>query len=496
MPNGGSLERAREMEEAMLRELWWLSPVLALTVAAVAAIVLAMAVPRERQGLVGVFVAAGHLVAGGLAVWVWLDRGFMPVMEGIVRVDGLSLTLTGLVAVSGAVCVALARPGLAGTDREGEFYAVLCFASLSAVLLGMAGDAALLGLAIGALGLSTFVMTGYLRGSKRGNEASIKYYIFGTVSAATMLYGLSWWFGLAGTTSLEGIGRSLSDAPEGAVVGSTALVLFGLGYKAALVPFHFWTPDVYDGAPLAVAAYLSVLPKLAGLVALARVLPLALPEDAAGWTTVIAVLAAATMTVGNVAALPQRNVVRLLAYSSIAQSGYLLMGVAALEGSDQGLPALVYYALAYAAMNLAAFAVVLAVQRERHSVDLEAFRGLGRTHPWWTAALVVSFLSLLGLPPLAGFVGKLELFTAAIDADQAWLAVVAVVNSVISLYYYLRVVAPAVLDAPAEPTRADAAAAAPLLSAVLVLTASATVAFGLAAEPLLNLAERATMLGG
>lgn len=496
MPNGGSLERAREMEEAMLRELWWLSPVLALVVTAVVAIVLAMAVPRDRQGRVGAFVAAGHVAAGAFAVWVWLDRGFMPVMEGIVRVDGLSLTLTGLIAVSGAVCVALARPGLAGTDREGEFYAVLCFASLSAVLLGMAGDAALLGLAIGALGLSTFVMTGYLRGSKRGNEASIKYYIFGTVSAATMLYGLSWWFGLAGTTSLEGIGRALGDAPEAAVVGSTALVVFGLGYKAALVPFHFWTPDAYDGAPLAVAAYLSVLPKLAGLVALARVLPLALPGDAAGWTTVMAVLAAATMTVGNVAALPQRNVVRLLAYSSIAQSGYLLMGVAALEGSDQGLPALVYYALAYAAMNLAAFAVVLAVQRERQSVDLEAFRGLGRTHPWWTAALVVSFLSLLGLPPLAGFVGKLELFTAAIDADQAWLAVVAVVNSVISLYYYLRVVAPAVLDAPAEPARADAAPAAPLLSAVLVLTASATVAFGLAAEPLLSLAERATALGG
>ena len=255
MPNGGSLERAREMEEAMLRELWWLSPVLALALTAVVAIVLAMTVPRDRQGRVGAFVAAGHVAAGAFAVWVWLDRGFMPVMEGIVRVDGLSLTLTGLIAVSGAVCVALARPGLAGTDREGELYAVLCFASLSAVLLGMAGDAALLGLAIGALGLSTFVMTGYLRGSKRGNEASIKYYIFGTVSAATMLYGLSWWFGLAGTTSLEGIGRALGDAPEAAVVGSTALVVFGLGYKAALVPFHFWTPDAYDGAPLAVAAY-------------------------------------------------------------------------------------------------------------------------------------------------------------------------------------------------------------------------------------------------
>ncbi|MGH2945984.1 MAG: NADH-quinone oxidoreductase subunit N [Solirubrobacteraceae bacterium] len=493
MPNGGTFEQAKQMEETMLRELGWLLPVLGLTFAAVAAVVLAMVVPRHRQGLVGAWVAGAHLAAAALAVVVWLDRGFKAVMEGMLMVDGLSLTLAALIGVAGALCVALARPVLAGTDREGEFYAVLTFASLSAVLLGMAGDAALLGLAIGALGLATFVMTGYLRGSRRGNEASIKYYIFGTVSGAAMLYGLSWWFGMAGTTSLRVVGEALAGAPDGIVIASTALVLFGLGYKAALVPFHFWTPDAYDGAPLPVAAYLSVLPKLAGLVALARVLPLALPGDTAGWTTAVAVLAAVTMTVGNVAALPQRNVVRLLAYSSIAQSGYLLMGVAALEASEQGLPALVYYAVAYAAMNLAAFAVVLAVQREHDSVDLDAFRGLGRRHPWWTAVLVVSFLSLLGLPPLAGFVGKLEVFTAAIDADQAWLAAVAVVNTVISLYYYLRVIAPTILEA--DVGRRPIVAGGRTLGTVLAVTGVATVALGVAAEPLLRLAERAAMVG-
>jgi proton-translocating NADH-quinone oxidoreductase chain N len=500
MPNGGTYEQAKEMEEMMLRELAWLWPVLALTAAAIIAVVLAMLVPRERQGLVGAWVAFAHLAAAALAVAVWLDKGFRAVMAESIVVDGLSLTLAALIGVAGALCVALARPVLADSDREAEFYAMLTFASLSAMLLGMAADAALLGLAIGALGLATFVMTGYLRRSARGNEASIKYYIFGTVTGATMLYGLSWWFGLAGTTNLETIGARLAEAPAGIVIASTALVLFGLGYKAALVPFHFWTPDAYDGAPLPVAAYLSVLPKLAALVALARVLPLALPDDTAGWTTAIAVLAAATMTLGNVAALPQRNVVRLLAYSSIAQSGYLLMGVAALEASDQGLPALVYYALAYAAMNLAAFAVVLAVQRERRSVDLDAFRGLGRTHPWWTAALVLALLSLLGLPPLAGFVGKLELFTAAVDADQTWLAVVAVINTVVSLYYYLRVIAPTVLDSPPQTAsalqRPSTVHVRQPLGAALAVTAIATVAFGVAAEPLIRLAERATMLGG
>jgi NADH-quinone oxidoreductase subunit N len=484
----------KEMEERMLADLAWLSPIGALVLAAVVAVVLALFLPRDRQGLVGAWVAGAHLAAAALAAAVWLDRGFAAVMEGTVMVDGLALTLIGLLGVSGALTVAMARPMLAGTDREGEFYAVLAAASLGAAILGSAGDIALVALALGMLSLTSFIMTGYLRGSARGNEASLKYYVYGTVAGATMVYGLTWWFGLAGTTDLARIGEGLASAPDAAVIAATALVVAGLAYKAALVPFHFWTPDVYDGAPLAVAAYLSVLPKIAGLVALARVLPAALPDGAQGWPTAIAVIAAATMTLGNLAALPQRNVVRILAYSSIAQAGYLLMGVAAMTGSDQGLPSLLYYAIAYAVSNLAAFAVVLAVQRERRSVDLDAFAGLGRNHPWWTAALVLSFLSLLGLPPLAGFVGKLEVFTAAIDAGQAWLAVVAIVNTVVSLYYYLRVIAPAILqpstDAPAATVRP---AAAPLAVA-LALSTIATVAVGVGAEPLLRLAEASLAL--
>jgi len=494
MPNGGTLEQAKRAERMMLDELAWLSPVGALTLAAIVGVVLALVLPRERQGIVGAWVAGAHLAAAALAAWVWLDRGFMAAMSGTLVVDGLALAITGVIGVAGALCVALARATVAGSDREGEFYAVLAAASLAAVVLVSAGDAALLAISLGLLSLASFVMTGYLRGSARANEASIKYYIYGTVAGATMVYGLSWWFGIAGSTSFNAIGRALPEAPTAAVVASTALVVVGLGYKAALVPFHFWTPDAYEGAPLPVAAYLSVLPKIAGLIALARVLPLVLPDGAAGWPTAIAVIAAVTMTLGNLAALPQRNVVRLLAYSSIAQSGYLLMGVAALDGSELGLSALVYYAIAYAAMNLAAFAVVLAVQRERRSVDLAAFAGLGRAHPWWTAALAVSLLSLFGLPPLAGFVGKLEVFKAAIDADQAWLAVVAIVNTVVSLYYYLRVLAPTVLDRPEERLRPAAAAPGPALSVGLGATAAATVAFGVAAQPLLSLAENARML--
>ena len=485
----------KEMEERMIADLPWLAPVGALALGAIVCVVLAIALPRRRQGLVAAWAAGAHLAAAGLAAATWLDRGFAVTMEGTFVVDGLALVLAGVLGVAGALCVALARPSLAGTDREGELYAVLTAASLAAAVLGAAADAALLAIALALSSLASFVMTGYLRGAPRSNEAALKYYVYGTVAGAMMLYGLSWWFGLAGSTDLRVVGEALRDAPDGAVIASTVLVVAGLAYQASLVPFHFWAPDAYDGAPLPVAAYLSVLPKLAALVALARVLSLALPGGAAGWPIAIAVIAAATMTLGNLAALAQRNVVRLLAYSSIAQSGYLLMGVAALEGSGQGLPALVYYAIAYAATNLAAFAVVLAVARERGSVDLDAFRGLGRAHPWWTAVLVLSLLSLLGLPPLAGFVAKLEVFRAAIDAGQAWLAAIAVVNTVISLYYYLRVIAPAVLEAPPAGVAPRPLPGASLPVAIGLLGV-ATVAIGVGAEPLLSLAERATMLLG
>lgn len=479
----------KAMEDRMIADLPWLAPIGALVLTAIVAVALALVLPRGRQGLVAAWVAGGHVTAAGLAAEVWLDRGFRSVLEGTLVVDALSLVFIGILGVAGAVTVAVARPSIGGTDREGEFYAMLAASTVAAAVLGSAADAALLAISLGLSSLTTFVMTGYLRGSARGNEASLKYYVYGTVAGAVMVYGLSWWFGIAGSTDLRKIGEALATAPDGVAIASTTMVLAGLAYKASLVPLHFWAPDAYDGAPLPVAAYLSVLSKLAGLVALARVLPLALPEGLLGWPTAVAIVAAATMTLGNLAMIPQRNVVRLLAYSSIAQSGYLLMAVAALHGSGQGRPALLFYAMAYAAANLAAFAVVQAVQRERRSVDISAFAGLGRAHPWWTLALILAFLSLLGLPPLAGFVGKLELFRAAIDAGQSWLAVVAIVNTVISLYPYLRVVAPAVLD-PDTARRTPWATGRPLTLAA-GLTVALTVAIGIGAEPLLRLAEQA-----
>jgi NADH:ubiquinone oxidoreductase subunit 2 (subunit N) len=211
--NGGTLEQAKRAEEMMMGELPWLSPIGALTVAALAGIALALALPRHRQGLVAAWIAGSHLAAAALAAGVWLDRGFRETMSGTVVVDGLSLLLTALLGVAGAVCVALARPSFAGSDREGEFYVVLAGATLAAVVLGSAADLALVAIALSLLSLASFVMTGYLRGSPRSNEAAVKYYLYGIVAGAAMAYGFSLWFGLAGSTDLRAVGASWPTRP-------------------------------------------------------------------------------------------------------------------------------------------------------------------------------------------------------------------------------------------------------------------------------------------
>ena len=492
-PSPEILEMQRAMEKEMIADLPYLAPILCLVAAALGAIVLALFLPARRQVAVAWFVGALHLGAVAAAALVAILGDPREAMEGTVIIDGMFLATTGVIGAAGAIAVALLRSDAADTDREGELYAVLAGASLGSVILAAANDAALLALAVALIGICSYVMTGYLRRAARSNEASIKFYIYGTVTGAIMVYGLSWWFGLAGTTDFAAMGPALAAAPDAAVLLATILFLVGLGFKAAIVPFHFWAPDAYEGAPTAVAAFLSVIPKAAALIALARVLPEVLPGSLHGWPTAIGVLAAASMIFGTLAMIPQRNVVRLLAYSSISQTGFMLIGVAALGASVDAVPALVYYIGAYAVTNLAAFAVVAAVERETGSVEIDAFRGLGRNHPWWTAALILSLLSLLGLPPLAGFVAKLEIFTAAIDAEMVWLAAVGIVATVISLYPYLRIFGPAVLEQPGAGRPCQAR---PALLGALAVAAIATVAVGVVAEPFLNLAGDAVALTG
>jgi len=417
-------------------------PALAALVTAVLALVAEM-LRRPRVSLA--VTVAGLLLAAVLAVPLLGARE--TVFGGTYRIDALSVWAMLILLPATALCAVLAYPEIRGTDREGTVYSLFAFTTLGALALAGAGDVMFLVLGVLLSSLGSFALVAYPR-DDRATEAAMKYLVFGSVAGAAMIFGLTYWFGATGSTLLSDLGR-LRGAPLAAAAGLVA-VLIGLGYKAALAPFHFWAPDAYDGAPVAVAAYLSIAPKIGAIFGLAQVLR-DLPASAVDWPLVVAALAAVSMTYGNLAALPQTNVVRLLAYSSIAQAGYFLLGLVALGRGDIATRSLVVFAAAYAAMNLGAFAVVASVGR-----DLTAWAGLGRSSPWTGGAMAVFLFSLVGVPPLGGFVGKLLLFGAAIDAGDAWLAVVAILNTVLSLAVYLRIVVP-MYQPPSTADTADGA---------------------------------------
>lgn len=450
----------------MAHDLLLLIPEMAVLLTAVGALTFEMLrLPRAALyvSLTGLMLAAASAVP--------LVGVQTTVFSGTFRVDALSTWAAVILLPSTALSILLARFEVEGREREGTVYSLLCFTALGALVLAGCGDLMLLVLGVLLSSLGSFALVAH-RGDDPATEAAMKFFVFGSVTGAIMIFGVTYWFGATGSTLLAQLG-TLTHAPPAAAIGLVA-VLVGLGYKAALVPFHFWAPDAYEGAPVSVAGFLSVVPKIGAIFALAQVardLPAAL-----GWPVVIAAVSVLTMTYGNLAALVQRNVVRLLAYSSVAQSGYFLLGVAAI-GGPLARRSLVVFAAAYAAMNLGAFAVVLSAGR-----DLDRLTGLGRCSPVTGAAMVMFLLSLVGIPPLAGFAGKFLLFGAAMESHLLWLAVAAIVNSVLSLAVYLRVVVPMYRAAPAVP----APATDPLVAGVWGVALIVTVTLGVAAQLLLG----------
>jgi NADH-quinone oxidoreductase subunit N len=335
-------------------------------------------------------------------------------------------------------------------EHKGEFYALIAILTAGMCVMAEARELIMLYLAMEMVGLTSYVLAGYMRTSLRSTEASLKYVIFGAVSSGIMLYGLSLLYGLTGATTFDGIRAALAtgDVNPLALMVVTLLVMAGMGYKIAMVPFHFWCPDVYEGAPTPITAIFSVGPKAAGFALLIRFFystMLAGPDAAAtsaflaevNWPLLVAILSAVTMTYGNLVALRQTNVKRMLAYSSIAHAGYLLMGFLLLTA--KGLEAILFYLLAYAIMNLGAFLFVVAINNTLRSEELEDYHGLGFRAPWAAAIMFVFLISLTGLPPTVGFVGKFLLFVEVLRQEYYWLAILAVVNSVISLWYYMRI---------------------------------------------------------
>lgn len=426
---------------------------------------------KQRGGL-------AWLTAAGLAVTFVLTLVFArPAAEsqlmwgGMLRHDWLAYIFK-LMFLAAAFFTTLLTVGWTSIWHKGEFYVLLLTSTLGMTLMAASADLIMLFLAIETTSIPLYIMAGFMTEDDKSTEAGFKYLLFGAMTTAVMLYGLSLLYGFAGTTNLYEMGAALSAAqvPGPVLVGTLLLVLLGFGFKVALVPLHFWAPDVYEGAPTPVTAFLSTASKAAGFAVLARVMIAVFPGILTDWQTVIAIAAALSMTVGNAVALTQRNIKRLLAYSSIAHAGYALLGVAA--ASELGVISVVYYFLVYTVTQLAAFAVVVIVWHKVGSDEIEDYAGLHRRSPLLASAMLLAFLSLAGIPPLGGFIAKILVFAAAVEANLVWLAVLGVLNAIVGLYYYLIVLKVVYLSDPKDPKPVPVArphAAALIATVVLVL---------------------------
>jgi NADH-quinone oxidoreductase subunit N len=376
--------------------------------------------------------------------------------------------------------------------HRGEYYSLMLFATCGMMLMASAGDLITLYLGLELMALSIYILAGFMRNSNRSNEAAIKYLLLGAFSSGIMLYGMSLLYGLTGTTNLTGILEFLRVADLGNPVIYVAMVMLmvSFGFKVAAVPFHMWVPDVYEGAPTSVTAFMSAGPKVAGFAVLLRIFLYSLSPLHVHSTAILSGLAVLTMAVGNVMALSQTNIKRMLAYSSIAHAGYALVGLAA--GGPEGAASVMLYVLIYAFMNMGAFGVVIMLRKAgERGEEISDFAGLGKTNKTAAFMMLIFMFSLTGIPPLAGFMGKFYIFKSAVQAGLVWLAVVGVLFSAISAYFYLRVVMVMYMSEPKERIEL---ATAPSLALALAIAVTAVIVIGVYPTDLLNFA-RASIAG-
>ena len=405
---------------------------------------------------------------------------------GMVQVDSFSVFFHILIPAISAICI-LASLEYLDQQRinSGEYYGLILFGTVGMVLMSSAIELVLIFIALEISSISTYILAGYRRRTAIAAESSIKYFLLGSFATAFFLYGVALMYGATESTSIPQIAASLSSGNSSALVfTATALMLIGLGFKVAAAPFHVWTPDVYEGAPAPIVALMSTGPKAAAFAVLLRVL---FGTGATNWFWLVWISAVLSMTIGNLGALVQNNVKRMLAYSSIAQAGYILVAFAA--GKELGLTAAIFYTAAYAAMNVGAFAVVSHISSGNEKyVTVDDYAGLGRRAPLLALTLTIFMLSLIGIPLTGGFFAKYYVFSAALQTDLVWLTIIGVVNSAVAAYYYLRLIVvmymrePAV-DIPPEPVS-------PAMGAALVLAAIATIYLGVIPSSVLTYATK------
>ncbi len=497
------------MLEQILVSLQHFQPELSLAAAFLIAILLAPMV-RGRGPLVGV-VALAALAFTGYILLQQPGGTNTSIFSNMFAVDPFSFFFKVVILLSALIVVAfsmMSRELKEGAQSLGEFYALLLALTLGMFLMTGASNLLMMYLAMELTSITSYILAGYTKEAHDSSEASLKYVIYGAVTSGMMLYGISILYGLTGATDIYGVNRALmaGDVNLLALTISGILIIVGFGYKITAVPFHFWSPDVYEGAPITITAILAVASKAAGFAMLTRFFNVAFVDTTSEhvakgywavlsgfeWNQIIAAISILTMTLGNLVAVWQNNLKRLLAYSSIAHAGYILMGLVVL--SSEGIAAVLIYFAVYLLMNLGAFYVVMLVANKTGSEDIEAYRGLGYRTPLVAVVMAVFLLALTGLPPTAGFVGKLYLFAALINGKWYWLALIGVVNSVISLYYYVRIFRHMFLMDPheaAEPLRFG-----PLQVLLLMVLLIPTLVLGLYFGPLVEVAQASVTMFG
>jgi NADH-quinone oxidoreductase subunit N len=466
---------------------WFLlSPELFLTAAGLVVLSIAVFFGKAREEFLAFLTILATAVTGALVLFLSGSHGRAePILGGMFVADNFAIFFKLLILVS-LVLTTLASVRFVGSAPYpgGEYYALLLFTGVGMLFMVSGNNLVSIYVALELMALSSYVLAGYFKGEVKSTEAALKYFVLGALSSGVLLYGLSLVYGVAGRLGLPELAKLLATTPKSnLLLVGILLLLAGLLFKIAAVPFHVWVPDVYEGAPTPITAFFSVGPKLAAYAILARIFYVAFPAFHADWGLIVALVAAATMVVGNVAALLQSNVKRMLAYSSIAHAGYALLGVLGFR-TDFGLWGVLIYLLAYTFMNFGAFALVIFLETKGYAAEsVSDFNGLARRNMPAAVMMLVFLLSLAGIPPTAGFIGKYYLFTAAMKAGYVWLAVLAVLMSAVSLFYYFRIAAAMFFtEGEGAPLRGSY----PLTAAVLIC-AAATVIVGIAPQPVVEI---------
>ena len=474
-----------------INDFYYVLPEIVLTFGALMLLVVDLILPKRDGVVFGVAIATLLATAAVVLSFAGVNT---TASAGLLAIDGFA-TFFKLIFILSAVMTVLMSWSYLRVEgvRAGEYCFLILCATLGMMFMASGVDLITLFIGLETMAIAFYILVGFLKPSQRSNEAAVKYFLLGAFSLGLLLYGMSLLYGATGTTSLDGIATALAGG-ERSLILSLALILIGagMGFKIAAVPFHMWAPDVYEGAPTPVTAFLSVGSKAASFAMLLRIFFVGLPFLVSDWQTLFWVLAALTMTVGNIAAITQTNTKRMLAYSSIAHAGYVLVGV--VSGTERGIAATLVYLWVYLFMQLGAFAIISMLRRQDVVGDeLKDLSGLYVRKPFAAIAMLIFMLSLGGIPPTAGFMGKVWVFGAAIDQGFIWLAVIGVVNSAISLYYYYRVIVFMWLK---EETLGSDIEMSPAMATVLGIAVVGSILFGIFPDLLFDHAQIASEVLG